>query len=825
MINAALLGGLMLAFTFLWWRDDRPNGLRFAASMGFMGVAIGCLLYQARQLRPKVLAEQRSAVLAKSRPPSFAGQALLILLPVVALAVLGFFAVHRDYRLTEQEARQRATDLAQDLSRRLGRALAGELSSLELLGNVWEGDGVIGGSVNWPGTSPLSAADQERYQLRLIQWQAEEPGFRPEDIFPVQARLTTSGTVEAPRDYPTFPEPAAWPGLLTPEQRVQWESLASRGRAGPEAAAVTHEAVVAFLSTDVSGEARVNAEFLALLSAPRTNSPATRVDAWIALGRKGWQATSESGLPLRSLTLARAMSEASEAGLTPAMFDELAEQARNAPSFLFPRLLADAEQLAVDQSAEARQALVELRARWDSDERLRALAREVQARLKPAGVLTTNLWFEWKTLRWLAVLDPGKIMHHTSSNGAAVTHTQPVTGIRFYPRPVVERALGRAVNKLNAPIPGHLELAAVLEGEPLLSPASTSTAAKPLVLARGETRLSQPGRFYRDDEPVQDPSAGREFETLPSQPRLEFELRLSDPAALYARALQRAAIFGAVVLAGLATALIGLFAAHRAFHRQLRLNEMKSNFVSSVSHELRAPIASVRLLAESLDRGKITDEGKRRDYFRLIGQECRRLSSLIENVLDFSRIDQGRKQYEFEPTDLTALVRQTVELMRPYAAERQVGLQFDPPATLNPQASLDGKAIQQALVNLIDNAVKHSPAATDITVALATPDSSAPEGDAAFMSPPNPDSGSLITLSVTDRGPGIPATEFERIFEPFHRLGSELRRETTGVGIGLSIVKHIVEAHRGRMRVVSEVGKGSRFVIELPFLAEQRAKA
>ncbi|MHB1309294.1 MAG: sensor histidine kinase, partial [Limisphaerales bacterium] len=350
-------------------------------------------------------------------------------------------------------------------------------------------------------------------------------------------------------------------------------------------------------------------------------------------------------------------------------------------------------------------------------------------------------------------------------------------------------------------------------------------AAKPLVLARGETRLSQPGRFYRDDERVQDPAAGREFETLPSQPRLEFELRLGDPAALYARALQRAAIFGAVVLAGLATALIGLLAAHRAFHRQLCLNEMKSNFVSSVSHELRAPIASVRLLAESLDRGKITDEGKRRDYFRLIGQECRRLSSLIENVLDFSRIDQGRKQYEFEPTDLTALVRQTVELMRPYAAERQVGLQFDSPPAVNPQASLDGKAIQQALVNLIDNAVKHSPAATAITVTLATPDSSAPVGGAAALSPPNTDSGSLITLSVTDRGPGIPAAELERIFEPFHRLGSELRRETTGVGIGLSIVKHIVEAHRGRMRVESEVGKGSRFVIELPFLAEQRAKA
>src|ERR1700724_2177889 len=97
---------------------------------------------------------------------------------------------------------------------------------------------------------------------------------------------------------------------------------------------------------------------------------------------------------------------------------------------------------------------------------------------------------------------------------------------------------------------------------------------------------------------------------------------------------------------------------------------MKSNFVSSVSHELRAPIASVRLLAESLERGKILEAPKQHEYFRFIGQECRRLSSLIENVLDFSRIEQGRKQYEFEPTDLIALTRRTVKLMEAEAAEK-----------------------------------------------------------------------------------------------------------------------------------------------------------
>ena len=105
--------------------------------------------------------------------------------------------------------------------------------------------------------------------------------------------------------------------------------------------------------------------------------------------------------------------------------------------------------------------------------------------------------------------------------------------------------------------------------------------------------------------------------------------------------------------------MAGLVTARRAFHRQFQLNEMKSNFVSSVSHELRAPIASVRLMAESLERGKILETSKQKEYFGFIVQECRRLSSLIENVLDFSRIEQGRKQYEFEPTDLVALVGNT----------------------------------------------------------------------------------------------------------------------------------------------------------------------
>jgi two-component system phosphate regulon sensor histidine kinase PhoR len=139
--------------------------------------------------------------------------------------------------------------------------------------------------------------------------------------------------------------------------------------------------------------------------------------------------------------------------------------------------------------------------------------------------------------------------------------------------------------------------------------------------------------------------------------------------------------------------------------------------------------------------------------------------------------------------------------MRPYAEERGVLLKSEIRSQKS-ELDVDGRAIQQALVNLIDNAIKHSPKDSSVSVQI--------EGSTLNHQP------STINLSVTDSGPGIPASEHEKIFERFYRLGSELRRETQGVGIGLSIVKHVVEAHGGRVRVESEVGKGSRFTIELP---------
>jgi signal transduction histidine kinase len=278
---------------------------------------------------------------------------------------------------------------------------------------------------------------------------------------------------------------------------------------------------------------------------------------------------------------------------------------------------------------------------------------------------------------------------------------------------------------------------------------------------------------------------------------LAIELTRAD--LLYAPYRRRLLLTQWLIFTAAAAALLGLWRLWHTYRDQTRLNEMKSNLVSSVSHELRAPLAAVRLMAESLESGRVDGAEKQTDYYRLIVRECRRLSSLVENILDFSRIDQGRKEYHREPLDALALLRHTVMLMEPGAAERgvRVRLSEPPPEFESLQPSWDSEAVEQSMVNLLDNAIKHSPADAEVRV----------EVELLPM---------VVRIWVADAGPGIPAEEQQKIFDLFYRYGSELRRETEGVGIGLSIVKHAAEAHGGRVVVESKPGQGSRFGLELP---------
>lgn len=236
------------------------------------------------------------------------------------------------------------------------------------------------------------------------------------------------------------------------------------------------------------------------------------------------------------------------------------------------------------------------------------------------------------------------------------------------------------------------------------------------------------------------------------------------------------------------------FAMQKSLASERKLNQQKSDFVSSVSHELRAPVSSLRLMLENLQNGSTVSESSRGEYLRLMEGECRRLSTLIENVLDFARIEHNRKSYEFAETDVKAMIEDVARLFEPRAAQRRQRLIAELEAI---EPEVDALAMQQAVINLVDNALKFSPVNTAITIRVKKRDNT------------------LWEISVSDEGPGIPVHERDRIFERFYRVGNELRRETPGAGIGLAIVKHTVEAHGGRIEV--ECASGTTFRLILPF--------
>jgi len=270
---------------------------------------------------------------------------------------------------------------------------------------------------------------------------------------------------------------------------------------------------------------------------------------------------------------------------------------------------------------------------------------------------------------------------------------------------------------------------------------------------------------------------------------LRLEMIAMHPVMIEANARQQGrwtlALLGFAVV--ISAGALGLM--HRAVRRERRLNAMKSQFVASVSHELRAPVASIRLMADALEAEKVSPETAK-DFHRLIAREGARLSTLVGNVLDHARIEQGRRIWKMEACDLASLASDTLQVMEPLAKEKNISLiSYMVPV----EASVDAGAIQQALVNLLDNAIKFSPHGSTVEISLSS------DGENSW------------SLSVSDEGRGIPHEEQRRIFERFYRLGDELRRETQGTGIGLSLVKAIAEAHGGRVQLQSVPGKGSVF--------------
>lgn len=241
--------------------------------------------------------------------------------------------------------------------------------------------------------------------------------------------------------------------------------------------------------------------------------------------------------------------------------------------------------------------------------------------------------------------------------------------------------------------------------------------------------------------------------------------------------------------------IIAAYILYRNIRREMELARLKSDFVSNVSHQLRTPLALIRMFVETLELDRIRSEEERKEYYQIMAQETERLTHLMNNILDFSRMEAGKKQYCLERKDLNEIVRHTLRFYKFHLQNNGFELATDlTPASLLFQA--DQEAIEEALVNLLDNAMKYSV-------------------DQKYIAVKTGAENNLIYVEVEDRGIGIPENEQKRIFDKFYRIPNVMPN-VKGSGLGLSLVYYIVDAHKGAIKVDSELGKGSRFRLSFP---------
>jgi signal transduction histidine kinase len=251
------------------------------------------------------------------------------------------------------------------------------------------------------------------------------------------------------------------------------------------------------------------------------------------------------------------------------------------------------------------------------------------------------------------------------------------------------------------------------------------------------------------------------------------------------------------LLAILAFALAcGVFFVARAAAREVRVAELKSTFVSSVSHDLKTPLALIQLFAETLELGRLKSTERAAEYYRIINSEARKLTRLIDNILDFSKMEAGLRPYKAERQDLAELTARVLAALQNQFAQKQftVRLEVDKPG---PAVLVDEGAVMQAIENLLTNAMKYSGQSREIEVRVGT--------DEGFA-----------TVAVTDRGIGIPRRHQRRIFRKFYRIETDAVTGPQGCGLGLAIVDHTMRGHGGHVRVESEPDRGSTFTLCFP---------
>ena len=241
--------------------------------------------------------------------------------------------------------------------------------------------------------------------------------------------------------------------------------------------------------------------------------------------------------------------------------------------------------------------------------------------------------------------------------------------------------------------------------------------------------------------------------------------------------------------------VVGLYFMISNIVNRIEINRMKEDFISSVSHELKTPIAAIKMFAETLKRRRVKEEKQKEEYYGLIIKESDRLTNFINKILNFSRLEKGGEIFEFKNTDMVRLAREAAGIYKSEVQDEKLEIRLH--AEKDPVfARIDRDAVLQVILNLVDNAYKYSGEKKDITVTVGA-------------------SGGKAFIEVTDKGPGIASDDLKKIFDKFYRAKSADGRGKKGSGLGLAFSKGVVTAHGGKISVESKPGKGSKFTITL----------
>ncbi|HOC56213.1 MAG TPA: HAMP domain-containing sensor histidine kinase [Verrucomicrobiota bacterium] len=317
-------------------------------------------------------------------------------------------------------------------------------------------------------------------------------------------------------------------------------------------------------------------------------------------------------------------------------------------------------------------------------------------------------------------------------------------------------------------------------------------------------------------------------------PHWEVAVYLLNPAKLSQSARLLRLMLGLLIGVLLLAIGVGSWLIVSDLNRQLTLARQKTDFVSNVSHELKTPLTSIRMFAELLAEGRVSDRAKQRSYLGIITAETARLTRLINNVLDFARIERGEKKYQFQECDLVDIMRETAETYRPHLEAN--GFLFEcelPGAAVRLNADRD--ALAQVVVNLLSNAEKYSNSRKEITLSLnlvgtrSTASVTSPEKNGTRWNASLPGAGgpgarvaqsatSCVEVKVMDRGLGVPAGCEEKVFEQFYRAHDSLSNGIQGSGLGLTLARQIARVHGGDVTYAPREGGGSCFTLRLPVI-------